>query len=92
MFDIFDDELKQMFDEEKNEEKQKLNIAISLNDPIKGLLKNKFILLQDNTPLDEVINKIQQCSTGCVLLQQKNKISFAVPHLINKYFLDPYSR
>jgi len=75
MFDIFDDELKQMFDENKNEEKQNLNIAISLNDSIKKLPKTKFISLQDNTPLAEVINKLQQFSSGCVLLEHDNKIS-----------------
>ena len=76
MFDIFDDELKQMFDEEKNEEKQKLNIALSLNDSINNLPKNKFTSLPDNTPLNKVISKLQQYSTGCVLLEKNNKISY----------------
>ena len=75
MYDIFDDELKQMFDEDKGEDKQKLNIAISLNDPIKKLPKNRFISLQDNIPLNEVIDKLQQYSTGCVLLENDDKIS-----------------
>ena len=75
MFDIFDDELKQMFDEDKGEDKQKLNIAISLNDPIKKLPKNRFISVQDNRPLDEVIDKLQQYSTGCILLENNDKIS-----------------
>ena len=75
MFDIFDDELKQMFDEEKNEGKQQLNLALSLNDPIKNLPKIKFISLQENTPLNEVIEKLQQYSTGCVLLIKDDKIT-----------------
>ena len=75
MFDVFDDELKQMFDEQKNEEKQKLNIAISLNDPIKSLLKNKYICLQEDTTLDKIIDEIKKYSTGCVLLQNTNQIS-----------------
>ena len=75
MFDIFDDELKQMFDEGKNEDKQKLNIAISLHDSINKLPKNKFISLQDNTPLSVVINKLQEFSDGCVLLENDDKIS-----------------
>ena len=75
MFDVFDDELEQMFEEGKNEDEQKLNVAFSLNDPIKFLPKNKFVSMPDNTPLMDVIDKLQQYSTGCVLLEIDNKIS-----------------
>ena len=75
MFDIFDDELEQMFEEGKNEDEQKLNVAFSLNDPIKFLPKNKFVSKPDNTPLVDVIDKLQQYSTGCVLLENDNRIS-----------------
>jgi len=75
MFDVFDDELDQMFEGDQNEDKKKLNIALSLNDSIKVLPKSKFVSLQDNTPLNEVVDKLQQYSTGCVLLENDNKIS-----------------
>lgn len=75
MFDVFDDELDQMFEGNQNEDKKKLNIALSLNDPIKVLPKSKFVSLQENTPLNEVVDKLQQYSTGCVLLENDDKIS-----------------
>jgi signal-transduction protein with cAMP-binding, CBS, and nucleotidyltransferase domain len=75
MFDIFDDELEQMFNEGKNDKQQKLNVAFSLHDPISILPKNKFISLPDNVPLIDVINKLQKNSMGCVLLEKDNCIS-----------------
>jgi len=75
MFDIFDDELNQMFEEGKNDERQKLNVAISLNDPIKILPKNKFVSMPESTPLIDVIDKLRNYSMGCVLLEHDNKIS-----------------
>ena len=75
MFDIFDDEFDQMFEGEQNQAKKKINIALSLNDPIKILPKSKFVSLQENTPLNEIVDKLQQHSTGCVLLENDNKIS-----------------
>ncbi|MBC8196739.1 MAG: CBS domain-containing protein [Candidatus Marinimicrobia bacterium] len=75
MFDIFDDELEQMFSDGKHDKQQKLNVAFSLHDPINLLPKYKFVSMTDDSPLIDVINKLQQYSMGCVLLENDNKIS-----------------
>lgn len=72
MFDIFDDELEQMFSEGKHDKQQKLNVAFSLHDPISVLPKSKFVSMPDNSPLIDVINKLQNQSLGCVLLENDN--------------------
>ena len=43
MFDIFDDELEQMFNEGKNDKQQKLNVAFSLHDHGLQVLTNRRI-------------------------------------------------
>ena len=75
MFDIFDDELDRMFEDDNKKRKQKLNVAISLNDSIDKLPKNKFISLPDNTLLVDVIEKLQTDSTGCVLLENNGVVN-----------------
>ena len=74
MFDIFDDELEQMFSEGKHDKQQKLNVAFTLHDPISVLPENKFALMSDNTSLIDVINKLQNQSLGCVLLENDNHV------------------
>ena len=74
MYDINDDELKEMYEIQGNSE-VKLGKAISPNDPLKSLTQEKFILLNEQATLREVIDSLQRFHIGCVLLEKDDKIS-----------------
>ena len=74
MYDINDDELKEMYEIQGNSE-VKLGKAISPNDPLKSLTQEKFILLNEQATLREVIDNLQRFHIGCVLLEKDDKIS-----------------
>ena len=75
MFDIFDDELTQMFGEEGRKKNPRIGLALTLHDPIKTLPKHRFIVLPEDAVLNDVVDKLQQYSTGCVVLQKNYKVS-----------------
>lgn len=75
MFDILDDEFSQMFDEEERKKNPRIGLALTLHDPIKSLPKHRFVVLPENSVLTDVLDKLQQYSTGCVILQKDDKIS-----------------
>lgn len=75
MFDIFDDELNQMFENDEKKSFNKFDFIRSLNKPISILPKIKFISLNDNTKLKFAIENLQKYSIGCVLLEKNKKIS-----------------
>ena len=74
MYDINDDELKEMYEIQGNSE-VKLGKGISPNDPLKSLTQEKFILLNEQATLREVIDNLQRFHIGCVLLEKDDKIS-----------------
>ena len=73
MYDIFDDELKEMYTSAGKD--SSLESAISPNDPLETLTQEKFIVLDENATLRETIDKIQQFHVGCVLLKKNGKLS-----------------
>ncbi|MAJ43401.1 MAG: hypothetical protein CMF96_01470 [Candidatus Marinimicrobia bacterium] len=75
MYDIFDDEFKQIFEESEKESIQKSDFLNSLNEPINLLPKLEFISIQDNSNLSYVIKNLKKYNSGCILLENKNKIS-----------------
>jgi len=74
MYDINDDELKEMY-EIQGKSEFKLGKGISPNDPLKSLTQEKFILLNEQATLREVIDNLQRFHIGCVLLEKDDKIS-----------------
>jgi len=74
MYDINDDELKEMY-EIQGKPEVKLGKGISPNDPLKSLTQEKFILLNEQATLREVIDNLQRFHIGCVLLEKDDKIS-----------------
>ncbi len=73
MYDIFDDELTEMY--KSGKEDPNLESAISPNDPLESLTQEKFIVLDETATLRETIDKIQQFHVGCVLLEKNGKLS-----------------
>ena len=74
MYDINDDELKEMY-ESQGKSDIILGKGISPNDPLSSLTQEKFIILNEQATLREVIDNLQRFHIGCVLLENNNKIS-----------------
>ena len=74
MFDIYDDELKEMY-ESKEQAIKTLDNGISPNDPLSSLRQEKFIVLNERATLREAIDNIQKYHIGCILLQNDKKIT-----------------
>ena len=74
MYDIYDDELKEMY-ESKEDAGVTLDQGISPNDPISSLRQEKFIVLNEHATLREAINNIQKYHIGCILLENEKKIT-----------------
>jgi len=74
MFDIFDDEISQMFDEDEGKN-PRIGLALTLHDPIKSLPKHNYITLPENSTLTDVLHKLQHNSNGCVILEKGGKIN-----------------
>jgi len=74
MYDIFSDEIDEMY---KTRENENLNLGkgIAPTDPIITLLGDKFIVLNEKVTLREAIDNIQKQHVGCILLENDNKIS-----------------
>ena len=74
MYNINDDELNEMYN---NRGKSEVNLGkgISPNDPLSSLTQEKFIVVNEQTTLREVINKLQKFHVGCVLVEKNDKIS-----------------
>ena len=53
----------------------KLGKGISPTDPLSSLTQEKFIILNEQASLREVIDSLQKYHIGCVLLENDNKIS-----------------
>ena len=74
MYDIYNDELDEMYKIEK-QENLNLGRGITPTDTIKTLLGSTFIVLNENVTLREAINNIQTQHVGCILLENDDKIS-----------------
>ncbi|MBC8256841.1 MAG: CBS domain-containing protein [Candidatus Marinimicrobia bacterium] len=74
MYDINDDELKEMY-ENRGKSEVKLGKGISPTDPLSSLTQEKFIVLDEQATLREVIDNLQRYHIGCVLLERDDKIS-----------------
>ena len=74
MYDVYNDELDEMYKMKKNETLN-LGKGISPKDPIKTLLGDKFIVLNEKVTLRKAIEAIRKQHVGCVLLENNNKIS-----------------
>ena len=74
MYDIYDDELKEMY-ESKRKTGVTLDKAISLNDPLSSLTQEKFIVLNEQATLRDVIASMQKYHIGCILLEKNHKIT-----------------
>ena len=74
MFDIYDDELDEMYNI-KNHDNLNLGKGISPTDSINTLLDGKFIVLNEKVTLREAIDNIQKEHVGCIVLENNNKIT-----------------
>ena len=74
MYDINDDELKEMY-ENQGKSDVLLGKGISPNDSLSSLTQEKFIVLNEKASLREVIDNLQRFHIGCVLLENDNIIS-----------------
>ena len=74
MFDIYDDELKEMY-ESKRKTGVTLDKAISPNDPLSSLTQEKFIVLNEQATLRDAIDSMQKYHIGCILLENNHKIT-----------------
>ena len=74
MYDVYSDELDEMYETKKNE-KLTLEKAIAPTDLIETFLGGKFIVLNEKVTLREAIDNIQNQHVGCILLESDNKIS-----------------
>ena len=74
MYDIYNDELDEMYKIEKHDNLN-LGKGIAPTDPIITLLGGTFITLNENVTLREAINNIQKQHVGCILLENDGKIS-----------------
>lgn len=74
MYDVFDDEIDEMYDQMGKVDSQ-LAKGISLRDPLGSLTQSKFIVLNEAATLHNAINNIQKESIGCVLLENNHKLT-----------------
>ena len=74
MYDIYDDELKEMYDT-KEKYGITLDKGISPNDPLSSLAQTKFIILNEQATLRDAIDNIQKYHIGCILLENNHKIT-----------------
>ena len=74
MYDIYDDELKEMY-ESKRKTGVTLDKAISPNDPLSSLTQEKFIVLNEQATLQDAIASMQKYHIGCILLENNQKIT-----------------
>ena len=74
MYDIYDDELKEMY-ESKRKTGITLDKGISPNDPLSTLIQEKFIVLNEQVTLREAIDNMQKYHIGCILLENDHKIT-----------------
>jgi len=75
MFDVLDDELKQMEELSQEGKQDQLEQAVSLNDSIESLRSQKVPVLDESTTLQEVIELLQQKHQSCVILTAGGRIS-----------------
>ena len=74
MYDIYDDELKEMY-ESSRKTGVTLDKGISPNDPLSTLIQEKFIVLNEQVTLREAIDNMQKYHIGCILLENDHKIT-----------------
>ena len=74
MYDIYDDELKEMYESKRNTGVT-LDKAISPNDPLSSLTQEKFIVLNEQATLRDAIDSMQKYHIGCILLEKNHKIA-----------------
>lgn len=69
-----DDELKQM-DESNDQLNRKLNVAVSLGDPISSLRLQKSVIVSPKTSIADVTKAMLDNSVGCVLVEKEGKLA-----------------
>ena len=74
MYDIYDDELTEMY-ESKEKIGTTLDKGISPNDPLSSLTQEKFIVLNEQATLQDAITSMQKYHIGCILLESDHKIT-----------------
>ena len=74
MYDIYDDELNEMY-ETRGKSGITLDKGITPNDPLSTLKQEKFVVLNEQITLREAIKNIQRYHIGCILLEKDNKIT-----------------
>ena len=74
MYDIYDDELNEMY-ESTGKTGITLDKGISLSDPLSTLTQEKFIVLNEQATLRDAIDSIQKYHIGCILLENNHKIT-----------------
>ena len=74
MYDVYSDELDEMYKMKKNEDLH-LGDGIAPADSIKTLLGGEFVVLNEKVTLREAIDNIQKQHVGCILLENDKKIS-----------------
>ncbi len=73
MFDILDDELREMYGKRKS---SKVNIekAITLSDPISNIQVQKHATITPDASLQSAIDILQKNHIGCVIVESKTQI------------------
>ena len=74
MYDIYDDELKEMYESKRNTGVT-LDQAISPSDSLSTLTQGKFVVLNEQATLRDAIDSIQKYHIGCILLEKDKKIT-----------------
>ncbi|HJL63331.1 MAG: CBS domain-containing protein [Candidatus Marinimicrobia bacterium] len=70
----FDDELKRM-DELEYDASSGIEEGVSLDDPLSGLALKNPIVVNIGTPLSEAVQKLQDKSLGCLLVESDGKLA-----------------
>ena len=74
MYDIYDDELKEMY-ESKGKTEITLDKGISPSDPLSTLTQEKFIVLNEQATLRDAIDSMQKYHIGCIMIENNHKIT-----------------
>ncbi len=74
MYDIYDDELKEMY-ESTGKTGITLDKGISPSDPLSTLTQEKYIVLNEQATLRDAIDSMQKYHIGCIMIENNHKIT-----------------
>ena len=73
MFDILDDELKEMYGKDRSSGGN-IEKAISLTDPIRSIPVQRHKTISPNASLQDALNILQKYHIGCIIVESKTQI------------------